>query len=77
MGVPTSEVCYTSATTGRKDHEVHKGHVGALENNNNNNNNNKSHYNMILSYYACNIIEAEYVNHINDGIEVNMMCVHE
>jgi hypothetical protein len=27
MGVPTSEVGYTSATTGRGDHEVHKGHV--------------------------------------------------
>jgi hypothetical protein len=31
MGVPTSEVDYTSATTGRGDHEVHKGHVVALE----------------------------------------------
>jgi hypothetical protein len=31
MGVPTSEVSYTSATTGRGDHEVHKGHVVALE----------------------------------------------
>jgi hypothetical protein len=30
MGVPTSEVGYTSATTGREDHEVHKGHVVAL-----------------------------------------------
>jgi hypothetical protein len=27
MGVPTSEVGYTSAITGRGDHEVHKGHV--------------------------------------------------
>jgi hypothetical protein len=26
MGVPTLEVGYTSATTGRGDHEVHKGH---------------------------------------------------
>jgi hypothetical protein len=33
MGVPTSEVGYTSATTGRRDHEVHKGHVVALEEN--------------------------------------------
>jgi hypothetical protein len=32
MGVPTSEVGYTSDTTGRGDHEVHKGHVVALEN---------------------------------------------
>jgi hypothetical protein len=31
MGVPTSEVGYTSATTGRGDHEVHKRHVVALE----------------------------------------------
>jgi hypothetical protein len=31
MGVRTSEVGYTSATTGRGDHEVHKGHVVAVE----------------------------------------------
>jgi hypothetical protein len=31
MGIPPSEVSYTSATTGREDHEVHKGHVVALE----------------------------------------------
>jgi hypothetical protein len=31
MGVPTLEVGYTSATTGRGDHEVLKGHVVALE----------------------------------------------
>jgi hypothetical protein len=30
MGVQTSEVGYTSATTGRWDHEVHKGHVVAI-----------------------------------------------
>jgi hypothetical protein len=30
MGVPTSEVGYTSATTKRGDHEVHKGHEVAL-----------------------------------------------
>jgi hypothetical protein len=30
MGFPTSEVGYTSATTGRGYHEVHKGHVVAL-----------------------------------------------
>jgi hypothetical protein len=30
MGVPASEVGYTSATAGRRDHEVHKGHVVAL-----------------------------------------------
>jgi hypothetical protein len=37
MGVSTSEVGYTSATTGRGDHEVHKGHVVALEKKNKNN----------------------------------------
>jgi hypothetical protein len=31
MGFPPSEVDYTSATTGRGDHEVHKGHVMALK----------------------------------------------
>jgi hypothetical protein len=30
MGVPTSEFGYTSATAGRGDREVHKGHVVAL-----------------------------------------------
>jgi hypothetical protein len=31
MGVRTLEVGYASATTGRGDHEVRKGHVVALE----------------------------------------------
>ena len=31
MGVPTSQVGYTSAMPRREDHEVHKGHVVALE----------------------------------------------
>ena len=31
MGVPTSAVGYTSAMSRREDHEVHKGHVVALE----------------------------------------------
>jgi hypothetical protein len=31
MGVLTSEVAYISATTGKGDHEVHKGHVVELE----------------------------------------------
>jgi hypothetical protein len=30
MGFPTSEVGYTSATTGRENHEVNKGHVVVL-----------------------------------------------
>jgi hypothetical protein len=40
MGLPTLEVGYTSATTGRGDHEVHKGHVVALEKKSLINNNN-------------------------------------
>jgi len=32
MGLPTSEVGYTPAMSRREDHEVHKGHVVALEN---------------------------------------------
>jgi hypothetical protein len=31
MGAPASEVGYTSATAGREDLEVHKGHVVALK----------------------------------------------
>jgi hypothetical protein len=31
MGLPASEVGYTSATTGRGEHEVRKGHVVTLE----------------------------------------------
>jgi hypothetical protein len=31
MGVPTSEVGYISATAGREDHEIHNGHVVAIE----------------------------------------------
>jgi hypothetical protein len=31
MGVPASEVSYTSATTGRGENEVYKGHVVALK----------------------------------------------
>jgi hypothetical protein len=31
MGVPISEVGYTSATTGRGQHQVHKGYLVALE----------------------------------------------
>jgi hypothetical protein len=30
MGVPATEVGYTSSTTERGDHELHKGHVEAL-----------------------------------------------
>jgi hypothetical protein len=33
MGVSTSEVGSTSATTGRGDHEIHKRHVVAFEEN--------------------------------------------
>jgi hypothetical protein len=42
MGVPTSEVGYTSATTRRGDHEVYKRHVVALKK--------KSHNTFKLNY---------------------------
>jgi hypothetical protein len=32
MGVPNLEVSYNLATTGKENHEVHNGHVVALEN---------------------------------------------
>jgi len=35
MGVPTSVVDYTSAMSRRENHEVRKGHVGALDKKNN------------------------------------------
>jgi hypothetical protein len=31
MGLPSSELSYTLATTGRGDHDVHKGHAIALD----------------------------------------------
>jgi len=36
MGVPTPEVGYTLAMPRREDHEVHKGHVVALDQKNKN-----------------------------------------
>jgi hypothetical protein len=51
MGVPTSEVGYTSATTGRGDHKVHKGHVVALDNNNNNNSRQLSNCHMFQGVF--------------------------
>jgi hypothetical protein len=44
MGVPTSEVGYTSATTGRGDHEVQKGHVVVLEKERRRKNKNKANF---------------------------------
>jgi hypothetical protein len=41
MGVPTSEVGYTPAMPRREDHEVHKGHVVALD---------QKKYNIINKY---------------------------
>jgi hypothetical protein len=58
MGVPALEVGYTSATTVRGDHEVHKRHVVALEKNSglvlwlpiNNNGSERKH---MISEYIC------------------------
>jgi hypothetical protein len=52
MGVPTSEVGYTSATTGREDHEVHKGHVVALGKERKKNKFTLIQYTFFLSYLA-------------------------
>jgi hypothetical protein len=42
MGIPTSEVNYTSATTGRGEHKVHKGNEVALATKKNRNKNENS-----------------------------------
>jgi hypothetical protein len=55
MGAPTSEVGYTSAKTGRGDHEVHKGHVVALE---------KKYTSPCVSYYKA-IIKHKAIEHNN------------
>jgi hypothetical protein len=60
MGIPTSEVGYTSATTGSGYHEVHKGHVVVNTKNKNNTKCNK---------YRCgkwgnNIFHFEYIKTI-------------
>jgi hypothetical protein len=52
-GRPTSEVGYTSATTGRGDHEVHKGHVVALEIK-------KYLYNLVEDYFDKVVILFEF-----------------
>jgi hypothetical protein len=49
MNVPTSEVSYTSATTWRGDHEVHKGHVVALEKKWNSKSGYSAHENPLLA----------------------------
>jgi len=52
MRVPTSEVGYTSAMPRREDHEVRKGHVGALDN--------KKHcwYNEIINNEELNVMSV-------------------
>jgi hypothetical protein len=53
MGVLTSEVGYTSATTGRGDHEVHEGHVVALEESMN-----TEVVHLLVNYYRLAIMSA-------------------
>ena len=49
MGVPTSEVGYTPAMPRREDHEIHKGHVVALDQKNDQNRKkNKKHEGPVL-----------------------------
>jgi hypothetical protein len=54
MGFPTSEVGYTSATTARGDHEVHKGHVVALGEKRN------PPINCIRKIKKCHVVEGNY-----------------
>jgi hypothetical protein len=49
MGVPTSKVGYTSVTTGRGNHEVHKGHVVALAK--------KKYLHIYINYSSLNFIK--------------------
>ena len=49
MGVPTSEVGYTPAMPRREDHEVHKGHVVALDT--------KKRYLLFNKHYYVNNME--------------------
>jgi hypothetical protein len=55
MAVTNSEVGYISATTGRGDHEVHKGHVVALK---------KKHgySNSKLVVFGCHVILKFWTN---------------
>jgi hypothetical protein len=62
VGVPTSEVGYTSATTGRGDHEVYKGHVVALER--------KSLVDKNLLHYKCRILYG----HLHENLKSYMMA---
>jgi hypothetical protein len=57
MGVPTSEVGYTSATTGKGDHEVHKGHVVTLE---------KKTYRQLLKHHWSQMLNANMNENIKE-----------
>jgi hypothetical protein len=52
MGVPTSEVGYTSATTGRGDNEVRKGYVVALAKKNVEGNSSRKQDYVLLSLFC-------------------------
>jgi hypothetical protein len=67
MNVPTSEVGYTSTTTGRGDHEVHKGHVVTLAK--------KlicmywvfsaADIRITLQFIACQSVRLQYISHMS------------
>jgi hypothetical protein len=64
MGVPTSEVSYTSATTGRGDH---KGHVVALEEENK-----KEKLQIAYSYITFQIEESVILPQLVHGSQIKL-----
>jgi hypothetical protein len=69
MGVPTSEVGYTSVTTGRGDQEVHKGHVVALGEK-------QLHTLLVLHFNRLTTEYSETTAHFNGNFDTdNQFCV--
>jgi hypothetical protein len=58
MGIPTSEVGYTSASTGRRDREVHKGHVALAQKSlSNSQHKNNIYYTTTLIYRILDMLQ--------------------
>jgi hypothetical protein len=73
MGVLTSEVGYTSATTGRGDHEVHKGHVALGREK-------KSRYRILVGVYSEEYVLTRLITGLADSdpaenIDVLPLCL--
>jgi hypothetical protein len=63
MGVPTSEVGYTSDTAGRGDHEVHKGYVVGGNN----------RRNISFDYWLslCCVLQSHYFDYDDDDLRTD------